>query len=318
MADEGQPRPRRFPAPTPAARRTTSRRCTNCSASSAIRSARSNAAIADKPRLRHGACAEGLSLRPLHRPRGDGRSRSACHEAASRPAGDARASAAMSQRSAISPRAAGTRPAACWRTSPIDEPRDALALQAGHQIDFFTGNSRMLRDRIARAMPAWSEGMPGYHATLGMQAFGLEEMGDYARAEALGRKADRARAARRLGAACGRACDGDAVPPARRHRLDARTTPRPGRRRASSRCTIGGIWRCSTTSSARSTRCWRCSTGRSTARARRWRSTCSTPRRCSGGCISRRRCRRPLGRACRQLGAQGQATATTPSTTCTP
>jgi hypothetical protein len=71
----------------------------------------------------------------------------------------------------------------------IDEPRDALALQAGHQIDFFTGNSRMLRDRIARAMPIWSNGMPGFHAILGMQAFGLEEMGDYARAEAAGRQA---------------------------------------------------------------------------------------------------------------------------------
>lgn len=71
----------------------------------------------------------------------------------------------------------------------IDEPRDALALQAGHQIDFFTGNARMLRDRIARALPAWDEAMPGYHAMLGMHAFGLEETADYARAEAQGRRA---------------------------------------------------------------------------------------------------------------------------------
>jgi hypothetical protein len=70
----------------------------------------------------------------------------------------------------------------------IEHPRDALALQAGHQVDFFTGNARMLRDRIARAMPAWSSDMPGYHAIVGMHAFGLEETGDYARAEAQGRR----------------------------------------------------------------------------------------------------------------------------------
>jgi hypothetical protein len=68
----------------------------------------------------------------------------------------------------------------------VEHPRDALALQAGHQIDFFTGNARMLRDRIARALPMWSEGMPGYHAVLSMHAFGLEETGDYARADAVG------------------------------------------------------------------------------------------------------------------------------------
>jgi hypothetical protein len=71
----------------------------------------------------------------------------------------------------------------------IEHPRDLLALQVGHQIDFFTGASRMLRDRIARAMPAWSEGMEGFHAVLGMHAFGLEETGLYARAEAAGRRA---------------------------------------------------------------------------------------------------------------------------------
>ena len=71
----------------------------------------------------------------------------------------------------------------------IEYPTDALALQAGHQIDFFTGNARMLRDRIARALPAWEAAMPGYHAMLGMHAFGLEEMGEYQRAESAGKRA---------------------------------------------------------------------------------------------------------------------------------
>jgi tetratricopeptide (TPR) repeat protein len=71
----------------------------------------------------------------------------------------------------------------------IRYPLDLLALQVGHQVDFFTGHSRMLRDRIARAEGAWHLGMPGYHAVQSMHAFGLEETGDYARAEALGRRA---------------------------------------------------------------------------------------------------------------------------------
>ncbi len=71
----------------------------------------------------------------------------------------------------------------------VQWPRDALALQAGHQIDFFTGDARMLRDRIARALPTWSASQPGYHALLGMHAFGLEECGDYLRAEKSGREA---------------------------------------------------------------------------------------------------------------------------------
>src|SRR5690606_1331604 len=67
-------------------------------------------------------------------------------------------------------------------------PHDGLALQAGHAIDFDTGDSRMLRDRIARALPAWSDAHPGYHAVLGMYAFGLEECGAYDEAERYGRE----------------------------------------------------------------------------------------------------------------------------------
>jgi len=66
-------------------------------------------------------------------------------------------------------------------------PRDALALQAGHVVDFYIGDSRMLRDRIARALPHWDASLPGYHAVIGMHAFGLEETGDYAQAERQGR-----------------------------------------------------------------------------------------------------------------------------------
>jgi hypothetical protein len=68
-------------------------------------------------------------------------------------------------------------------------PLDVLALQAGHLVDFYTGNSRMLRDRIARAAPTWHRDIPACHVVLGMYAFGLEETADYTRAEELGRAA---------------------------------------------------------------------------------------------------------------------------------
>jgi len=65
-------------------------------------------------------------------------------------------------------------------------PHDMLGLQAGLLMDFYRGNARNLRDRIARVLPYWSEDRPGYGIVLGMYAFGLEETGDYARAEAMG------------------------------------------------------------------------------------------------------------------------------------
>jgi len=68
-------------------------------------------------------------------------------------------------------------------------PRDLAGLQVGHLMDFYRGSARDLRDRVARVMPHWSPEVPGYHAVIGMYAFGLEECGDYGRAEEAGRTA---------------------------------------------------------------------------------------------------------------------------------
>lgn len=68
-------------------------------------------------------------------------------------------------------------------------PRDLLALQVGHLVDFFRASARSLRDRMARALPAFAGDVPGRSFVLGMYAFGLEESGDYGRAEEAGREA---------------------------------------------------------------------------------------------------------------------------------
>lgn len=76
-----------------------------------------------------------------------------------------------------------------WGRIAIAHPADLLAVQLAQLGDFFLGQSQMLRDRVARVMPRWHRDMPGYGTLLGMHAFGLEECGDYARAEAEGREA---------------------------------------------------------------------------------------------------------------------------------
>lgn len=68
-------------------------------------------------------------------------------------------------------------------------PLDLLGLQTGHLLDFYCADSRNMRERIARALPFWSEQTPGYSLLLGMYAFGLEEDGHYGKAEDTGRKA---------------------------------------------------------------------------------------------------------------------------------
>jgi tetratricopeptide (TPR) repeat protein len=70
-----------------------------------------------------------------------------------------------------------------------ENPRDVLALQNGHVGCFFTGRQFDLRDWPLQAIRAHRHGDEGWHAILGMSAFGLEECGDYVRAEAMGMEA---------------------------------------------------------------------------------------------------------------------------------
>lgn len=71
----------------------------------------------------------------------------------------------------------------------VDHPRDMLALQTGHLLDFYRGDALNLRNRIARVIPHWSAGVPGYSYLLGMYAFGLEECNQHGLAEETARRA---------------------------------------------------------------------------------------------------------------------------------
>lgn len=71
----------------------------------------------------------------------------------------------------------------------VDYPRDIVALQVAHFMDFFRGDALNLRNRVSRVLPAWSESIPGYAYVLGMHAFGLEECNQYSDAERTGRRA---------------------------------------------------------------------------------------------------------------------------------
>jgi tetratricopeptide (TPR) repeat protein len=62
-------------------------------------------------------------------------------------------------------------------------PFDLVAHQGATLTDGFLGRFHWVRDRSARALPLWSKDQPGYGTMLAMHAFGLEEAGDYIRAE---------------------------------------------------------------------------------------------------------------------------------------
>src|SRR5260221_2129746 len=68
-------------------------------------------------------------------------------------------------------------------------PFDLLGHQGAALVDGFLGRFPWVRDRSARALPLWSKNLPGYGTMLAFHGFGLEEAGDYARAEDESREA---------------------------------------------------------------------------------------------------------------------------------
>ena len=76
-----------------------------------------------------------------------------------------------------------------WDVLLLEQPRDLLALTAAHLFDFYRGDARNLRARVARVLPEWPADDPLQPYVQGMHAFGLEECNLYPQAEAAGREA---------------------------------------------------------------------------------------------------------------------------------
>ena len=143
----------------------------------------------------------------------------------------------------------------------IRYPRDLLALQVGPPDRLLHRRlAHAARPHRARRCRTGTTACPATTRCCRCRPSAWRRPADYA-----ARREDRAaavelRAARRLGLARGGARAGDAEP-SREGIAWMRANAGRGARAASSPCTTGGTWRCSTSGSTRSTRCSRCSTG---------------------------------------------------------
>ena len=77
----------------------------------------------------------------------------------------------------------------CWDAALAAGARDVVALKVSQFVLSYLGESERMRETVARVLPSWHAGVPGYGFVLGCDAYALEETGDYARAEAQGRRA---------------------------------------------------------------------------------------------------------------------------------
>jgi tetratricopeptide (TPR) repeat protein len=81
------------------------------------------------------------------------------------------------------------RATAIWEQILIDHPGDVWALRFAHDTYFYLGEAAVMRDSIARVLPAWPADHELHGYLLGMHAFGLEECSDFRAAETAGRRA---------------------------------------------------------------------------------------------------------------------------------
>jgi tetratricopeptide (TPR) repeat protein len=75
-----------------------------------------------------------------------------------------------------------------WEDVLTHYPKDLFALQLAHLTDVLLGDVVGQRDVVARVFNLWDENVPGYEFVLGFYSFGLEENGDYFKAEEMGRR----------------------------------------------------------------------------------------------------------------------------------
>lgn len=78
---------------------------------------------------------------------------------------------------------------AIWSAISLEWPRDLLALKLANFGSFYQGQSRLVRDGPASVIDHWDRSEPEYSYLMSLYAFGLEECGEYDRAERLGRDA---------------------------------------------------------------------------------------------------------------------------------
>ena len=71
----------------------------------------------------------------------------------------------------------------------LEDPHDLAGHQCALRLDGYCGRFHREAARAARALPFWSKDEPGYGIMLSFYGFGLEEFGDFVRAEAVSRAA---------------------------------------------------------------------------------------------------------------------------------